>query len=86
MRTNEVLMHVKVFSPKAVYYDGDALSLTATNDTGVFDILPLHHSFITLLNSGVISIGLASNEKKVIEIDKGLLRMKNNQAVVFLDV
>jgi len=80
------VLSVKIFSPREVYFDGEAQSLTASNDTGTFDILPLHHSFITLLNSGTITVGLADGKQKVLEIEKGLLRLKNNQAVVFLDV
>lgn len=80
------LLTVKIFSPREVYFDGPAQSLSASNDTGQFDILPLHHSFITLLNAGVITVVQKTGEPKVLEIEKGLLRVKNNQAVVFLDV
>jgi len=82
----EATMAVKVFSPREVYYDGSATSLTAENETGVFDVLPLHHSFITLLKAGTISIAVDKNKKKEFEIAKGLLRAKNNTVVVFLDV
>lgn len=84
--TPEEVMSVKIFSPREVYFDGLAVSLSAANDTGHFDILPLHHSFITLLNAGTVTVGLSSGQQKVVEINKGLLRVKNNQAVVFLDV
>src|ERR1700730_7553506 len=43
-------MNVKVYSPFHDYYDGPAFSLTAENATGPFDILPKHHSFISLLD------------------------------------
>jgi F0F1-type ATP synthase epsilon subunit len=79
-------MSVKIFSPREVYYDGAAKSLSASNDTGHFDILPLHHSFITLLNTGTVTVGMHNGQQKVLEIEKGLLRVKNNEAVVFLDV
>jgi F0F1-type ATP synthase epsilon subunit len=80
------VLSVKIFSPREVYYDGVAKSLSAANDTGHFDILPLHHSFITLLNTGVVTVGMTNGQQKVLEIEKGLLRVKNNEAVVFLDV
>lgn len=83
---DETLLSVKIFSPREVYYDGKARSLSASNDTGQFDILPLHHSFITLLNAGTITVVQQSGQSKKLEIEKGLLRVKNNQAVVFLDV
>lgn len=83
---NETFLFVKIFSPREVYYDGKAQSLSASNDTGHFDILPLHHSFITLLNTGTVTVVQPTGQSKVLEIEKGLLRVKNNQAVVFLDV
>lgn len=82
----EQVLEVKIFSPRTVYFDGQAIRLSAKNDTGTFDILPLHHSFITLLNAGVVTIATTSNEERSFEIDKGLLRLKNNRVVVFIDV
>jgi len=83
---NETLRSVKIFSPREVYYDGKAQSLSAANDTGHFDILPLHHSFITLLNAGTVTVVQQAGQSRVLEIEKGLLRVKNNQAVVFRDI
>lgn len=80
------VLSIKIFSPREVYYDGPALTLTASNDTGNFDILPLHHNFITLLKAGTVRVGLVNHTEKFFEIQKGLLRVRNNQAVVFLDV
>jgi len=82
---NNDLLHVKVFSPSEIYYDDVASSISAANDTGSFDILPYHHNFITLLKAGEIIIG-AKNTTKSISISKGLLRVTNNRAVVFLDI
>ena len=36
-------MAVKVYAPFKVYFEGDAMSVSAVNDTGPFDILPKHH-------------------------------------------
>jgi len=83
---NETHLSVKIFSPREVYYDGKAQSLSAANDTGHFDILPLHHSFITLLNASTVTVVQQAGQSRVLEIEKGLLRVKNNQAVVFLDI
>ncbi|HSX47046.1 MAG TPA: hypothetical protein VLF87_03615, partial [Patescibacteria group bacterium] len=49
-------MHVKVYAPFKVYYDGEAESISAENDTGPFDILRKHHNFMTLLNPGDIVV------------------------------
>lgn len=79
-------LQVKIFSPSTVYYDGNAERLSAQNETGTFDILPLHHNFISLLGSGVITVVLEKNKQKQVEISSGLLHVKNNIVTVFLDV
>jgi len=39
-------MFLKVYAPFKVYFEGDAYSISATNETGPFDILPKHHNFL----------------------------------------
>ncbi len=79
-------MHIKVYSPFQTYFDGPAESISGANDTGNFDILPKHHSFLTLLNAGELTIRTPQHEKRNIKISKGLVHVKANQVIVFLDV
>lgn len=78
-------MHIKVYSPFKVYYDEPASSITALNETGPFDILPHHHSFMTLLSGGDIIIRAPRGEQKI-TITRGIMHVKADQVVVFLDV
>jgi len=78
-------MHVKVYSPFQTYFDDQAESISAANDTGNFDILPHHHNFLTLLNAGELTIR-TPREKRNIKITKGLMHVKADQVIVFLDV
>jgi F0F1-type ATP synthase epsilon subunit len=78
-------MHVKVYAPFKVYFDGDATSISAVNDTGPFDILPQHHNFMTLLNAGDIVVRTEKGEEKV-TISRGVMHVKKDEVVVFLDV
>ena len=78
--------HVKLYSPFKTYYDDDAKSISAENDTGPFDILPQHHNFITLLNPCEIVIYSVENNEKRIQISKGVMHVRNNKVTVFLDV
>ena len=53
-------MHLKIYSPYKVYFDGEAVSVSAESATGPFDILPKHHNFITLLEPcDTVEIGRA---------------------------
>lgn len=78
-------MHVKVYAPFKTYYDGIADSISATNETGPFDILPRHHNFMTLLSTGDIIVRSEGKEEKV-PIMRGIMHVKADRVIVFLDV
>jgi F0F1-type ATP synthase epsilon subunit len=78
-------MYVKVYAPFHVYFDGIAESISAINETGPFDILPRHHNFMTLLSPCDIVIRTESGEEKV-TISRGIMHVKADRVVVFLDV
>jgi hypothetical protein len=83
---SKVSMMVKVYSPSRVYYDGPAFSLTATNRTGEFDVLPKHHSFICLLEACTMVVRTLDNDNHTITISGGLLHVKADKTIVFLDI
>ena len=81
-------MHIKVYSPFQVYFDEDAYSISGVNATGPFDILPHHHSFLSLLGAGELIIrpvNVPPNEQRV-RISGGLMHVKADKVIVFLDV
>lgn len=78
-------MHVKVYSPFKVYYDDQATSFSAVNDTGPFDILPGHRNFMTLVSPCEVVIRSDKGESKI-KIAKAVMHVKANDIVVFLDV
>ena len=82
----EPTMQVRVQSPFRDYYDGQAYSLTAENATGTFDILPHHHSFISLLLPSELIIRTAKAGELKIRISGGVLHIKADQVIVFLDI
>ena len=77
---------VKVFSAYRNYYEDQAQSISAVNDTGPFDILPQHHNFMTLINEGEIVIRAEGAEDKKLRITKGVMHVRQNKVTVFLDV
>jgi F0F1-type ATP synthase epsilon subunit len=78
--------HLKVYSPFKNYYEGDVDSLSAVNDTGPFDILAGHHNFITLLNPCDLVIRAVNKDDEVIKITRGIMQVKADNVVIFLDV
>jgi hypothetical protein len=80
-------MFIKVYSPFKVYFEDLGKSITAENDTGVFDILAGHHKFLTLLSSCEINIDAVNkDESEKIKIDRGIMFVKEDRITVFLDV
>jgi len=78
-------IEVKIFSPFKVYFSGPASSISAENETGPFDVLPKHHNFITLLNPGDIIVRTDVKEQRF-RIARGVMHVKNNAIIIFLDV
>lgn len=79
-------MHVKIHAPFNTYYDGRAFSISGENATGPFDILPKHHSFITLLSPCDLVVRTLKKGDQKITISGGLMHVKADEVIVFLDV
>jgi len=84
-QTGKPQMEVKIHTPFKVYFDDLAESVTAVNDTGTFDILPKHHNFMTLLNKGYVIVRHDNKEEKI-AIVRGIMHVKADKVIVFLDV
>jgi len=83
--TGKPMIHVKVYSPYQTYFDDDAYSISGLNNTGPFDILPHHHNFITLLNPSVLEVQVPNTVKRI-RISRGVMHVKADRVIVFLDV
>jgi F0F1-type ATP synthase epsilon subunit len=79
------LLDVKVYSPYKSYFDEKAYSISAVNRTGSFDILPRHHNFISLLEPCEMAID-SPRGPVPIKISGGIMHVRGNRVIVFLDV
>jgi len=77
-------LSVLIKSRKETLYDGEAITVTSNNDEGVFDILPHHANFITMVKDFVIV--RTSDEEKKFEVKKGVLRVTDNKINLYLTV
>ncbi len=82
----ELKMYVKIHSPFRDYFDGQAFSLSAENATGPFDILPKHHNFISLLSPCEVIIRSIDKNEQRIRISGGIMHVKSDRTIIFLDV
>ncbi len=83
--TSKQTMRIKIYSPYKVYFDGDALSISAESATGPFDILPKHHNFITLLEPCEVVVRTTKGDQ-TIRIAGGVMHVKADDVVIFLDI
>jgi F0F1-type ATP synthase epsilon subunit len=83
--TDPDMMQIKVYSPYQVYFDEQAYSISAANDTGPFDILKGHHPFLTLVIPCELQIRAKKGEEKI-KISRGVMYVKQDRVTVFLDV
>lgn len=84
--TNQFSMEVKVGGPFNTYFEGSAFSITGENDTGIFDILPKHHNFMSLLKPCTLVVRTVKGDEQKINISGGLMHVKADKVVVFLDI
>lgn len=79
-------MHVKVHSPFKVYYDDNAVSLSAVNKTGPFDVLPKHKNFMTLISACNIIVRSPGKPDFSLPVSLGVMHVKSDRVTVFLDI
>lgn len=74
-------------SPFHIYYEGDAVTVSADNRIGSFDVLPGHADFFSMLTPGQVVIDAAeSDEPVVFPITNGIMTVKNNQVLLFVNM
>lgn len=78
-------MAVKVYAPFKVYFEGEALSVSAINGTGPFDVLPKHHNFLCMLVPCTLVVQSADGPQSI-KVNRALMHVKANRVVVFMDV
>ena len=82
-QSKEPQLTLNVRSATKTEYKGLAHTITSINETGVFDILPTHANFISIIkNYIVIDKGLPS--QKEIKLETGVLTVSRNKEDVYL--
>lgn len=75
-------LHVNIKNKENILYEGDVTGITSFNDLGLFDILPMHENFISLINNKVIL--RKNNAKKEFKVDTGVLKVRNNKVNIYI--
>lgn len=78
-------LDVKIMSPYQIFYQGSAVSVSAENKTGPFDVLYNHSNFFSLLPGGIVKVNTGF-EQISIEIGSGIIRVAQNTVMLFANV
>ena len=83
---NQEILKVQARAPFQLYYEGEALTVTASNKVGKFDILPGHADFFSVINpQSEIVIG-TEKEDISIKASNGIVCVKNDEVLLFLNI
>lgn len=76
-------LRLRIKSAERELYSGKAVSISSTNSSGKFDILPNHQNFISLVFKS-ISFKEAGGKSHTLEIEHGLLKCNDNSVEIFV--
>lgn len=76
-------LHTKIISPAQTYYDGPAVSVSAVNKVGTFDILADHANFFSLLTDGDVVVNTGSQTLRF-PVTHGIVRASHNKITLFI--
>lgn len=79
----EPKLHVKVLSPTQAFYEGPAVSVSAVNKVGPFDILADHANFFSLLITGNVVVNTGVHTL-TFAISHGIIKVNSNNVSLFV--
>lgn len=75
-------IHVTIKDKTRTYFEGDIFAISSYNDKGLFDILPFHENFISLIKDKIILHD--KGMQKEMKINNGLLKINGNKVNIYL--
>ncbi len=82
----EEMLSVRIITPKAVVYEGQALSVSSTNSAGKFDILPEHANFITIVEHSPITIRMEKKRRLTFNFPIAIISNVKNRVNIYTDM
>ena len=79
------ILSVRIISLGEVIWEGQAVSISAVNTTGPFDILPQHANFISILIDNPITLKTETETKKF-KFSRSLLYAKDNSIKIYAEI
>lgn len=77
-------INVVVRNREIILFQDKVSAVSTYNEKGIFDILPEHESFISLIKNSVI-IHKNKNDSQEIKIDNGVVRVYKNNVFFYIN-
>lgn len=84
-KPDEPVLTVRIISPTKTHYAGKAVSVSATNKVGPFDILADHANFFSILDECQVVVN-TSTQNFTFPITQGIIKVANNAVTLFADI
>lgn len=78
-------MQVIIHGREGVLFEGAAHALSASNERGAFDLLPMHSRFVSTF-TGELTLHLSGGRQQKFTLQSGVIRLDQNQAEVFVGI
>lgn len=84
-QAKQEFLKVRILGPTRSLYDDNAISVSARNKEGQFDVLYNHQNFFSVLGECQIVVN-TGEQNMTFPINQGLLKVHNNIATLFVDI
>ncbi len=74
---------VTVVSPQQILYSGEAKSISSTNSSGVFDLIPEHANFVTIIEDKPIIIRSNKNQRIEFKFPLAIIYITDNTVKIY---
>jgi F0F1-type ATP synthase epsilon subunit len=78
-------VHVMIRNRQTILFEGDVKAISSKNDTGVFDVLPEHTNFISLINES-ITVHQLDGSEQTFQLQNGVMKVKEYAVHCYIDL
>ena len=84
-KQQNLLLSVIIRNPEKLVFEGKVKAVTAYNTKGIFDVLPYHANFISIINDVIILHAIDGKEQKI-PLQKGVIRVFEDTVSIYLGI
>lgn len=77
------LLDLVIRNKLGTIYDDKVEAVSSKNDKGIFDVLPEHENFISVIKENIV-IHKKINENQEMKIENGILRVYKNKVNIYI--